>query len=144
MLADEAAGVLAGGAGLGAEAGAEGAVAEGQLLAVEDLVGVVVGDRHLGGGDEEALVAPRGLEEVLLELGELAGARQRRADDEVGREQLGVPALGVHVDHEGHQRPLQPRQRAPVEDEARAGDLGRALEVEHPRASRRARSAASG
>ena len=38
-----------------AEAGGEGAVAQRQLLALEDLVRVVVGDGHLGGGDEEAL-----------------------------------------------------------------------------------------
>ena len=51
----------------------------GQLLALEDLVLVVVGDRHLGGGDEEALVVARGLEGVVLELRQLAGAGHRLA-----------------------------------------------------------------
>ena len=35
----------------------------------------------------------------------------------------------MHVQHEGGERPLQPRQRAGEHDEARAGELGRSLEV---------------
>ena len=72
VLSDVAPGVLAVGSGLGAEAGGEGGVADGQLLLTQDLLAVEVGDRHLGGGDQVGRGAVDGLgqlEEILLELG---------------------------------------------------------------------------
>lgn len=74
MLADEAAGIPAGAARLGAEAGGIGAVFNGQAGAVENFIPMHIGDRHLGGGNEE-IVGIGQLEGVLLELGKLAGAR---------------------------------------------------------------------
>ena len=71
VQADQAARVLAGGAGLGTEAGRGGTVGAGQVGLVQHLAGVDVGQGHLGGGDE--VVVPGGhLEEVFLELGQLA------------------------------------------------------------------------
>src|SRR5690349_8657648 len=54
--AEDAAGVTAGGSGLAAEAGREGAVAERQRAGVEDLVGVEAGEGDLRGAGEEELV----------------------------------------------------------------------------------------
>src|SRR5207253_5243965 len=54
--AEDAAGVAAGGAGLAAEAGGEGAVAERQRVGVEDLAGVEAGEGDLVGAGEEELV----------------------------------------------------------------------------------------
>lgn len=71
VQADQAARVLAGGTGFGTEAGRGGAVGAGQVGLVQHLTGVDVGQGHLGGGDE--VVVPGGhLEEVFLELGQLA------------------------------------------------------------------------
>jgi len=52
MLADDALGVLAVAAGLAAEAGREGAVAQGQRFKGQDLIAVEVGDGHFRRGDE--------------------------------------------------------------------------------------------
>ena len=60
---DDAAGVLAVAAGLPAEARRPAGVAQRAVGQVEDLVGVVAGQRHLGGADEVQVV---GLEAVDL------------------------------------------------------------------------------
>ena len=52
MLADHAARVLAGGAGLGAEARRPGGYSHGQLGLVDDVLAHEIGERHFGGGDE--------------------------------------------------------------------------------------------
>jgi hypothetical protein len=68
MLADHALGVLAVGAGFGAEAGGEGAVGDGQLAFGQGRVPVDVGHRDLGRGDE-VIVRAFEFEEVFLEFG---------------------------------------------------------------------------
>ena len=61
--------------GLGAEARRERRVLLRQGGRVEDLAAVQVRHRHLGGGDQvERPVAGRCLEEIVLELRQLAGA----------------------------------------------------------------------
>ena len=52
VLAQHAAGVLAGGAGLGAEARGERGDADGQFVLVADGFTHEIGQRHLGRGDE--------------------------------------------------------------------------------------------
>ena len=52
MLADHAARVFAGGAGLGAEARRPGGDAHGKLRLVDDVLAHEIGERHFGGGDE--------------------------------------------------------------------------------------------
>ena len=91
-----------------------------------------VGERHLGGGDEE-VVGVRGVEHVRFELGELAGAGHGDPVHQERRQDLLVAVLpGLKVQHETDQRPLQQRALAPVEGKARAGDLGAPGEVEDP------------
>ena len=70
--------VLAVRAGLAAEARRVRGVAAAAAAAVEDLLAVEVGERHLGGRNEEQVRVPGDLEQVLLELGQLARADQRR------------------------------------------------------------------
>ena len=68
-----------------------------------------VGERHLGGRDQEQIVR-RHRVQVVLELRQLAGAGERRAVDEIGRRDLLVAVLaGVEVEHEAAQRAHQPR-----------------------------------
>ena len=87
---------------------------------------------HLPGRDEVARVR-LDVEEVLLELRELAAADQAVPLHQERRQHLGVAVLpGVKVEHEGGERPLQARAQPHVGHEARAGQLGAALEVENP------------
>ena len=92
VAALDAAGVAAGRHLLAPEAGGEGDVADRQLGAVDDLVAVEVGDRHLGGGDEPEVLLGVAIE-VLAELGEVAGADQALAAHHVRRVDLDVAVL---------------------------------------------------
>ena len=75
--AHDAAGVLAGGAGLAPETGRVRRVADRQLVRLEDLVAVEVRDRDLGGRDQVELVAGHDVHLVFL-VGDLAGAGRAR------------------------------------------------------------------
>ncbi len=99
----------------------------------QDLVAVDVRDRHLGGGGEVQAVALDGVHLRLL-VGDLAGAAGRVLVDEDRRPDLGVAALGRHVEEQTDERAHEARAGAGVQDEARAGDLGPALEVEQVQA----------
>ena len=76
--AEDAARVLAGGAGLAAEAGREAGVAERQRRRVEDLAGVQRGQRDLRGADQVQVVLGQAVD-LLLGVGQEAGAVQRLA-----------------------------------------------------------------
>ena len=118
--------------GLGAEAGRERGIAQWQLLLVEHFVGVQVNQGHLAGRDQVTRIG-LDLEHFLLELGQLAAAEQALALDQVGRRNLGVAMLlGVQVEHEGAERPLQSCPPTEVGGEPGTGKLGAALEVEDP------------
>ena len=71
-------------------------------------------------------------EEVFGELGKLAGAEEALAVDHEGRQDFGVAVLGgVQVEHEADEGALEAGACAHVDGEARAGELGGALEVEN-------------
>ena len=114
---------------LAAEARRVGDVVDRQRVAVEDLVAVEVGHRHLGGRDQPEVLLGVAVE-VVAELRQVAGADQALALHHRGRVDLGVAVLaGVQVEHPGDQRALQPRARAAA-----------ARRSASPRPSRRARS----
>ena len=70
------------------------------------------------------------LKEVLAELGELAGAGERRLAHQHGRAHLEVAELAcVSIEHEIGQGALEPRERPAQNHEAGARELGRALEI---------------
>ena len=94
VLADQAADVGAVRAGLAAEARRVGGVLDRQQAAVEDLVAIQIGDRHFGGRDQVEVPVAVDLEEVRLELRQLAGAEQGGAVDQERRLHLGVAVLG--------------------------------------------------
>ena len=130
VLADEAAGVLAVGAGLGAEAGRVGGVFDRQGRFLQGFASVDVGHRHFGRGDEPQVPA-LDPEQVLLELGQLAGAGHGRGVDQEGRQHLGVAVpLGVQIEKEVDQGPRQARAEPLEQGEAGPGDPGGGLEVE--------------
>src|SRR4051794_32006414 len=126
--ADDPAGVLAVGACLLAEAGAERGVAQRQSLAVEDLVRVVRRQRHLRRADEVHVLALDAVD-ILGGLAEEAGALHGPRLHQGGRDhrgEAGVPGLvHRHVD----QGELEVRADAGQVVEARAGHLGPAVDV---------------
>ena len=72
-----------------------------------------VGQRHFRGRNQIEIPVAGDLEEVLLELRQVAGAAQRRRIDEERRLDLGVAVLArVQVEHEVDERARQPRARA--------------------------------
>ena len=88
-----------------------------------------VRDRDLGGRDQ--VVARGRLEEVGLELRQLAGAEERVGVDEERRQDFGVALLlDVDVEDELDEGARQPRGGSAQHREPRAGDLRAALEVE--------------
>ena len=111
----------------------------------EQLAANAVGERDLGGRDQVllalgavvavvAFAAPEDPEHVVLELGQLAGAFEHLAVDDVGRVALGVAMLlGLHVEHELGERAMQSRDRPAQEREARARELGAGVEIEAER-----------
>ena len=130
VLTDHTAGVLAVCAGLGPEAGGVRHPLAGHVVRLHDDVPHQVGHRHLGGGDQ-AEVGALQAEQILLEFRQLAGAEQAVAVDQIGYVGLGIAVLaGVGVEHELGQRPVQARQGAGHDHEARAGQLGRRVEVQ--------------
>ena len=106
--AQQATGVLAGGARLAAETGRVGGVVDRQLVDGQDLVAVDVGDRHLGGGDQVQLVA---LDHVHLPflVRQLSGAARRGGVHQQRRPHLGVAVALGQLQHQADERALQAR-----------------------------------
>ena len=130
MDAEDAAGVLAGRAGLAPEARRVGRVADRQLGGLEDLVAVEVRDRDLGRRDQVQVVAGDDVHLVFL-VGDLAGAARGRRVDDDRRPDLGEAVLaGVDVEEPVDQGALERGAGALVDREARAGDLRAARQVD--------------
>ena len=94
MHPDQPTGVAPVRAGLRAEARRVRGVGQREVVDGQGLAGVQVGQRHLGGRDEEQLaVRDAGLEQVLLELRQLPRAGHRLPVDQRGHRELGVAVL---------------------------------------------------
>ena len=100
------AGVLAVRAGLATEAGRDARVAQRQRAGVQDLVGVVGGERHLGGADEVEVVLLE-VEDVLGCLSEEAGALHRGRLDEHRRDHRGESCRHCLLNGDVHQGQLE-------------------------------------
>ena len=128
VLAQHAARVAPGAAGLAAEAVGERAEPHRQRALGQHLVPHQVGQRHLGRGDQPTVVLRA--EQVVLKLRQLAGAEDRRAVDEGWDADFFVAVLpGVHVEHQLTERAFQTGKRPAQHGKSAAGDLGRALEI---------------
>jgi hypothetical protein len=97
---------------------------------------VQIRERYLGGGDEEQLpVRDPGLEEVFLELGQLAGAGHGRPAHQRWQRELGVTVpSGVQVQEELGDGPLQLSAGALEDGKPRAGQFRRPGEIEDTQA----------
>ena len=123
VLANQAAHVRAVGAGLAPEARRVGRELQGERAAVQDLAAEHVRQRHLGSGHQIEVPVAVDLEQVGLELRQVAGAEERRSVHQEGRLHLAVSVLArVHVEHEVDQRPREARPGAQQEGEACAGN----------------------
>ena len=112
--AEDAAGVLAGRAGLAPEARRVRRVVDRQVGRLEDLVAVEVRDRDLGGGDQVQVVAGDDVHLVFL-VRDLAGAARRRGVHDRGRPDLGEAVLGgVDVEEPVDERRAAAREPAPL------------------------------
>ncbi len=103
MLADHAAHVAATGTGFGTEARGMADQLERQRLGRGNFVAHDVGHRHFGSRDqvERIGLASQYLEQVFLELGQLAGAEQAGGVDQIRGINLGVAMLcRVRIEHE--------------------------------------------
>src|ERR1019366_6760557 len=130
VLADDAANVAAVAAGLAAETRRVGAELDGQLLRLQRLVAINIGDRDFGGRDQPE-IGVLALEQVFGEFGKLAGAVEAGGIHQEGGQHFGVAVFpGMHVEEKVYKCALQPGAQAPVEREARAGDLAGAREIE--------------
>ena len=104
----------------------------GSSASAQDLLADDVGQADLGGRDQPAAVG--GLEQVLGELGQLAGAEHRLVADQQRRHDLLVAVLARQpVEHELAERAVEPRRRAAHQREARAGERHAGLEIEPER-----------
>ncbi len=131
---DQPAGVPPVRAGLRTEARGVRGQCQRQLGRRHDLVRVQVGQRHLGGRDQEQVaVGDARPEQVLLELRQLPGAGHGAAVHQVRHRVLdvAVPA-GVQVQQERDDRPLQRGTGAAQHAEPRTRQLGGPAEVHDP------------
>src|SRR5215831_6316454 len=144
MLADDAAGVLAGSSGLGAKAGSVRGEADGQSRVFQNLVAIEICDRDLRCGNQPVVavaelaagggfgVSVGAAKEIFGELGKLAGSEEAPGVDHEGRQHLSVAVLlSVYVEHEADEGALETGSGADVDSKPCAAELGRALEVEN-------------
>ena len=127
--AEDAAGVLAVGAGLAAEAGRPAGVAHGAVGQVDDLVGVVAGQRDLGGADQVQVVFLQVVDLVGVRAEEAGAGHGLGADEHRGDHQLEA-VLRRLLRGKVEQAELQHRAGAGEEVEARSGDLRAAFHVD--------------
>ncbi|MNV17527.1 hypothetical protein D3C71_1083190 [compost metagenome] len=132
MLADHAAHIATATARFRTEAHRVGGHAQRQALGVDDFIAHDVGQRHFRGRDQIARgFTQRGLEQVFLELGQLAGTTQRIGIDQHRHVGFFVAVLvAVQVEHELAQRTVQARDLAAQHGETRAGQLGSGLRIQ--------------
>ena len=132
VLAEHAASVLAVGTGLRAKTRRVRGQLDRQPVGLDDRLAHEVGQRHLGGRDQEIPAVACDREQIFLELRQLARAEQRVLVDEIRHVSLGVAVLlRMHVEHELDQRAVKPGDSAVQNDESAAGELRSRLEIEH-------------
>ena len=130
MHAEDAARVLAGGAGLAAEAGREAGVAQRQAIGVEDLFVVQRGERDLGGADQVELIRGQAVD-LLLGVGQEAGPEQRALAHQHRRDHRLEAVRAQPLQDPAHERQLEQHEIAFQVGEARAGELRGVVHVDH-------------
>ena len=132
MLANQAAGILARAAGLGAEAGAVGAVPQRQFVAVQDLVTVQIGDGNFRRRNQVHVHALQ-LEHVFREFRQLAGTLHAVGIYNKGREKFRISVLGgMQVQIEVYDAALQPGTQALVHRKAGSGNFMAPFKIQNP------------
>ena len=126
---DDAAGVLAVAAGFAPEAGRPARVALRSVGEVQDLVGVIPGERDFGGADQVEVIGLNAVDLVGVRAEEAGAGHYFRADQH-RRDHQGEPVVGRQSDRQLQQTQLQQRAAAGQEVEPRPRHLGAALHVD--------------
>src|SRR5258708_36667701 len=130
VVANHAASVLAGRAGLGAEARRMAYEFQGQGFERDDLVAHEVGHRVLRRGYQIEVAVPD-LEQIALELGEARHPVCAVAGNQVRNIDLDIAMLaGIEVGHELRDRAVQPGDLTSHDYETAAGELRARCEVQ--------------
>src|SRR5712691_12267861 len=133
MLPENAARIFSRGAGFGAEAGGPGGDADREFFFRDGLVAIEVVELDFGSGRKPKVSAFQ-LEKFRGEFWQLARARERRAVDDKGRQNLRVSVFaGMDVKEEIGEGPFEARTPAFVNSEASAGDFRGCGKIENAR-----------
>src|SRR5215813_11379931 len=90
-----------------------------------------IGDRHLGGRDEEIVFIAEA-KQILLEFGKLAGSNHRRSVDHERRENFPIPMpSGVEIEHIVDQCPFEPGTRSGKNGKSCSGDLRGSIKIQN-------------
>ena len=130
VLAYQTFGILAVAAGLGAKAGREGRVCQGQLIFGQGFFPVQIGDRYLGSGNE-VLFASHEFEEILFEFRQLSCARHGLARNDDRSHDFGIAMFArMDIEHESGECAFQFGGPVPEYGKARAAEFGGTFEVQ--------------
>src|SRR5712691_1553684 len=134
MLAEDAAGVLSGGASFGAEAGGPGGDKNGEFFFGNGFVAVQIVELDFGSGREPE-VGVLDFEKVGGEFRELASAGEGGGVHQEGRQDFRVAVLaGVDIEEEIREGALKAGSPAFVNGKARTRDFRCSLQIQDPRA----------
>src|SRR5580765_5398008 len=108
MLAYEAARILSIASGLAAKAWRISDVIYRQVFSVKDFLGVIIGDRHLGGRNQSKTSVVFDMKQVVLKFWKLVSSKKGRPIHQKWRQRLGVSVLGgVDLKHEIYESAAQ-------------------------------------
>ena len=128
VLAQHAPGIASRRSRLGSETRRECGVTQGKRVLVHDRFADQVREGHFRCGNEIAVVG--GTEEIIGELGKVAGTVGGLGTHQQGRGDLDITKLpGVHIKHEGCQRPFKAGHGTGKDHETRTGKARRAVEI---------------
>lgn len=130
MLPDDAAHIPSIGAGFGTETGGIGHVTAGQILFIQHLVAVNIGEGNFSGGNQVE-VKIFNFKQVIFELGQVAGTDKAFIVYQDGGKHFGIAVFkGMGIQHEVDEQPFQFGEGSFIQGETGAGDLGGTGEIE--------------
>ncbi len=91
-----------------------------------------VGHRHFRSGNQEQIILFAQIH-LLFQFGQLTRSRHGGAVGQEGRQDFGITVLlGVQIQHEVDQSPLQPCSLSAQGQKARSGHLGGLAQIQNP------------
>ena len=132
MLPDQAPGIPSGAAGFGPEAGGHGGEIDGQVVPVQDLAPVIVGERHFRRGDQVHILVFHFVH-VFVEFGQLPSPRHGRGIHDIRGDHFQIAVLlGMLVQHKVVNGTFQTGTGPFVVVEPGTGNLGSPFRIQDP------------